>query len=1320
MDPGNSNPQKFDPTDTSTVSNRWKKWKRCFEIFLDVQNVTIPERKRSYLLHYAGSDVQDIYFNLKGEAELEVPEDSNVYKEAVQLLDNYFLPLKCLPRERHIFRNLEQASDKSIEKFVLRLREQGSLCDYGDWLEENIKEQIFERGYSDELRAKILTKGDITLAQTVEIGRSLETIAKHRRNLQKQEEINRIARQGECFRCGHEGHYANDEECPARDQECEKCHLIGHYERCCKTKTKNTRKKKFAGKEKRRKSKVRQVVSDDSVTEEDQDSTSDEEEPLNYVFATNPDQSDLAKCKIGGVKLSWTIDSGAGVNVISSDTWEFLKDRNVKVDYQTNQVSKSLVAYGNNKLAVKGMFVAEIATKKSSIIDKVYVVHEGGSNLLGRKAAVKLGILKIDTSICAVESSEEKIGKVKDVVVTVQLNPTVKPIQHTQSRVPIPLQLKVEKEINKLLQQDIIETAPRDSPWISRLVVRPKGANSEEVRLCVDMRDANKAIIPQHHPLPTFDDIIPHLNNCKVFSKIDLNKAFHQIELAEESRGITTFASHNGYFRYKRLTFGMNCASEVFQNVIERVLAGIPGVKVFIDDMLVYGRDREEHDRALVMVLKRLKEYGITINKRKCEFGRSQVTFMGHRLDGNGISPSEEKVDSIRRFRCPENVEEVRSFLGLANYLGKFIPNLSTLTAPLRELLHKNVRFKWIPEHTEAFDKVKEALADPRNLGYYSPYDETIVIADASPVGLGAVLLQVKDGQKRPICYISKGLSSAERGYAQNEREALALVWAVERLEPYLRGLEFKLVTDHEPLKVIFNSKRKQCSRIERWALRLQSFRFQIVHVSGKANIADPLSRLPKFQDCTTYDRKGETLLLAVLEAARPTALSLNEIVEETVKDVHLAAVKEALHTGKWSDELKKYYPFREELSESNEIVLRNDRIVVPVNLRQRVLSLAHIGHPGIERTKQRLRSKVWWPNVDKDAEKMVKSCLDCQLVTGSVTPEAMNVRELPQQPWHVLAMDILGPLPSGDSILVVIDLYSRYRVIEILRSTTTEDIVGRLDQTFMRLGIPGLLIADNARNFSSQKMQDFCRLNGIELRHTTPYWPQANGEVERQNRSILKILRISALNGTDWRKDLQQANYVYLLTKHPATGRSPAEVAFGRRFRDWIPQIPLTNEDDEIRDNDKVYKNMAKKYFDSHHATHQLDLQPQDRVLMRNLLPQNKLAPLYHADPAKVIQTKGNSVVVETSDGRRYRRNSAHLKKLHHGNENEEEQQCVTMEENSSAGPEAEWATPLSTSRLESSTPIVNDENQQRRETLGRPKRATRRPLRYEDFDLE
>lgn len=290
--------------------------------------------------------------------------------------------------------------------------------------------------------------------------------------------------------------------------------------------------------------------------------------------------------------------------------------------------------------------------------------------------------------------------------------------------------------------------------------------------------------------------------------------------------------------------FGINCAPELFQKTMEQVLSGCEGCLNFIDDVIVHGTAQEEHDIRLEKVLRRLNEWNVVLNEGKCVYKVSEMKFLGHILSAEGIKADEDKLESIRLFREPKSGEEVRSFLGLVNYVSKFIPNLATLTYPLRQLTAQKQNFAWGSEQQAAFRKLKEYMIRPATLGYFDISDRTQLVADASPVGLGAVLIQINKQGPRIIAYASKSLSDVEKRYAHIEKEALALVWAVERFHFYLYGRSFELVTDHKPLEVIFGSKSKPCARIERWVVRLQSYKAKVVYRPGKSNIADPLSRL--------------------------------------------------------------------------------------------------------------------------------------------------------------------------------------------------------------------------------------------------------------------------------------------------------------------------------------------------------------------------------------------------------------------------------------------------------------------------------------------
>ena len=391
-------------------------------------------------------------------------------------------------------------------------------------------------------------------------------------------------------------------------------------------------------------------------------------------------------------------------------------------------------------------------------------------------------------------------------------------------------------------------------------------------------------------------------------------------------------------------------------------------------------KDDQQHDERLEKLLERLQQRGLTLNREKCKFKMPQLEFMGYLLSTRGIGPTEAKVEAVVNAREPESVAEVRSFMGLVNFSAKFIPNLATVAEPLRQLTRKGVAFKWDKDQREAFKALKESLASAETLAYYDKDAKTKVIADASPVGLGAVLAQEQNGQWRPVYYASRSLTAVERRYSQTEREALALVWACERFHVYLYGKHFELETDHKPLEVIYSSRYQPSARIERWVLRLQPYTFTVTYRPGPQNIADALSRLT--QEGSNEGRNvAEEYIRYVAENAAPRAIPIQEIEEASAEDDEITMLRKCVQTNDWDGVEPVFKAVRNELTVLGKLVLRGTRLVIPKKLCKQVLDLAHEGHQGIVKTKQRLRTKVWWPGIDRETEHAYRTCHGCQLV---------------------------------------------------------------------------------------------------------------------------------------------------------------------------------------------------------------------------------------------------------------------------------------------------------------------------------------------------
>ena len=1062
----------------------------------------------------------------------------------------------------------------------------------------------------------------------------------------------------ECYRCGFADHKGTDPKCPARNKTCIKCHKDGHFARKCKYKKSTPQQSAQTDKGGR----VHYVVGEGESAF-----------AFQVVTATNQgeDNTDDRICvNIGGCKTDFLIDSGCSTNIVTGETWEQLKKKGINCTSERDISNKRLYPYGSHRpLQVLGTFKCQVIIEGHSVLDEeeFTVVKEKGCNLLGKKTALALGILKLGVHQVSSGKTDSPdweaeyptvfkgLGKLKDFQLKIAIDDYVEPVAQKARRVPFGQREKLEKKIMEMEDLGVVEKVQGPTPWVSPVVIVPKP--SGDIRLCVDMRQANSAVIRERHPIPTVEEILQDFNASTVFSKLDLKWGFHQIELKEESRVITTFATHMGLYRYTRLMFGISSAPEVYQHIIRQVLSGCEGAQNIADDIIVHGSSVEEHNKRLRKVLDTLKEKGLTVND-KSKFNLTKVSFYGYVFSQHGIGIEEEKTRAVKEARKPTNASEVRSFLGLVNYSGRFIPQLATLSEPLRRLTCKNAKFIWTQEQEESFRLLKEKITNADVLAYYDKDRKTKVIVDASPLGLGAVLVQQHPEGDRVVAYASRSLTDVEKRYSQTEKESLAIVWGCEHFNLYLLGKEFQLITDHRPLEFIYSARSRPSARIERWVLRLQPYAFTVKYKPGSKNIADVLSRLlPSEEGKVVIVESGqqemaEEYVQFVTDNSVPIALSRKELEREAKKDALTCELKKCLATGDFSKQDASIQATKNELTCSGDLVLRGTRILIPETLRKQVLKLGHEGHQGIIKTKQRLRSKVWWPRMDQDAEQLCKQCYACQLVGQKNPPTPIESSELPKGPWEKIGVDLLGPFPGGESVFVAMDYYSRYSEIEIMNSTSATAVIKALNRIFATHGLPCTLVSDNGPQFISDNFKDFMKVNDIHHARTTPYWPQANGLVERHNRTLLKAIKTACSEGKDWRAYIYTFLLAYRSTPHTITGKSPAEIMFGRKLRTKLPEMERkTVEDTEIRSREEERKAKIKEYGDGRRKASESTIKVGDKVLVTYLRKANKLSTTFGKEIHEVVGRKGNQVIVKGPDGVKSCRNTTHVKLYHSEN---------------------------------------------------------------------
>ncbi|XP_057713151.1 uncharacterized protein K02A2.6-like [Corythoichthys intestinalis] len=1154
----------------------WPRWLESFEIFIEAIGLAgaSDARRRAMLIHSLGGEGQRIFRTL-GPA--------TTFTDCIALLSGHFAAPQSVMVRRIIFRQRRQRPGESVHHYVADLRGLASVCRFGDLEDEMIRDQLAEHTTDLKLREKLfLSPDDTSLSRAVEMAFQLESAALLASQLAAsgpapalphlaphlspshtvalaaplpdtaapldELEVNVAGRRGattgqHCGNCGSSSHRTRAPTCPALGQRCQRCGKMNHFSRVCRSAPAPAN----PGPRPPNASGSTTIHSVGAITR-----------PFKWCTV-----------ELDGVCLSLLLDTAASKSLLNESTVRRLFPR-----MTVKPGTEDLFGYGHTKIDMVGTATFSVRYGARTLPAFTFQVSRKGANLLGFDLFCALGFSITDNlgaTILTVAtpwlhrwpSLFTGLGCLTAFNHQPLLNPEVTPVIQPLRRLPLALRDDVSAELQKLLDAGVIERVDA-SPWISNLVVARKKTGG--LRPCIDLRQVNKAVIPDKYPLPTSEELSAKFHGSSVFSKLDLRQGYLQVPLHPESRNLTAFVSHMGVFRYTRMPFGLSSAPSCFQKIMTTIFAGIPGVVVYLDDIVVHGATAASHDDRLSRVLEVLTRHNLTLNGEKCIFSAPVIEFVGFRLNADGLSPLHSNVEAILSLPEPSCPAQLSSFLGMTAFYLRFLPHYSETTAPLRALLKQDAPWSWTPTCSAAVRLLKTQLTSPPVLAHFDLRSPTLVTCDASNTAIGAVLSQLHGGTERPVAFASRSLTPTEQRYSVGEREALACVWACERWHMYLYGRHFTLRTDHQALTALLatTGSGHKPLRLYRWSERLQAYNFTTVFTPGRDNVvADLLSRATPSSPPDIAPDGSESELILMLHEPLQTTVSLQELQAASAQDPVLVQLRTFIREGwpaKVPEELAPFHRVRDDLSCWNDdCVARGLCTVIPSSLRQRILNMAHDGHLGIVRVKQRCRSLVWWPGIDRDIETMVKDCTAC-LISGKTGPPPtppLQPLQWPATPWSHIQVDICGEFHGTPHhqrfLLVAYDLHSKWPEVLPVSSVTTQQITDFLSSLFARWGVPDAVTTDNGPQFISADFAAFTGEKGIKHIRTALYHPQANGGVERFNQTLKNGLRAHLAEGLPFSTALQNTVLHYRATPHATTGSSPAFLMLGREL-----QLPM------------------------------------------------------------------------------------------------------------------------------------------------------------------
>lgn len=1115
--------------EATNLKEEWEMFEQGFDLFITATDSgDKPEATRvAMFLSAIGAEARRVYNSFVFATEA----DKKKLEKVKDKFKDYCTPRKNEVFERYKFFELTQASGESIDSFAAALRLRAKDCGFGDQTESLIRDRIVFGCVDARVKERLLREDNLTLKSALDICRAAE-VSKAQMKVMKNDTYssttvaaavsgtyNRrqlsVNNDSCCRQCGNPPH-ETAQTCPAKNQTCRRCGKSNHFARMCRSKPPPQQRQLQSSSQSRRRSRSRAR----------RGSSRDRDASANVV-ASDVGDLEISDCFIGAGALDnddhaerswWTtvlinntpvrckLDSGAEGNVMSVGTFNELKEST-----QLRQTKVRLFDFANRRSDPLGVATLTVRHKDRQHQLDFFIVAGSAPTLLSCITCSKLNLLqRIDSSLQSkpASSTDDLLREFDDVFNNlgclpgehhISVDPTVKPVIHALRKVPLAIQPKLKQLLDTYEKNGIIKKRDEPTDWVSSLLCVEKKDGS--LRACLDPRDLNRAIKREHYVIPTFEDVSAKLCGKRVYSVIDMKDGFWQVRLDEESSRLCTFNSPFGRYSFCRLPFGISSAPEVFEKKVTETFGDIDGVHIIFDDMIIAAVDDDDHDRIFRTLLERARAKQVKFNRSKLQLKVKQARYCGHLITPDGIQADPDKVKAILEMPAPTDAKGVQRFIGMVNYLSKFVPSFSSLTDPLRSLQKTGVEWMWSSVHQQAFEAIKAKIASAPVLRFFDASKQIVIQTDSSSTGLGSCILQ--DGL--PVAYASRALTDAEQRYAQIEKELLAIVFACEKFHFYVYGRDVLVQSDHRPLEAIFRKSLHQTTpRLQRMLLRLLRYRLTVQYTPGKHMfVADTLSRayLPFNANADEQELAEDiNVLVHSLLSDYPASIKkMEQLREETARDPELSQLILCLRNGfeagaDLPHSMQQYKKFADEIYELDGLLFVHGKLIIPSTMRPYILQLIHEGHLGMEKCKTMARRTLYWPNMSRDIENLVAKCSVCNSFRRQQAAEPLLPHPVPDRPWQKVGVDIFS-FKQKDYLLVV-DYYSKYPEISRLPDKTASTVITHLKEIFARHGIPEQLFSDNMP-FNSRKIHEFADEWRINL---TTSSPRSHSRMDRWN----------------------------------------------------------------------------------------------------------------------------------------------------------------------------------------------------------------------------